>query len=227
MSVSCEVIKDLLPLYHDSVCSAESRAMVEEHLKGCRSCGEVLNAISDELARPVNMVDEAKPIKAMQNILQKAKKKSVIKGAAITILVFAVLIGGFLGLTEWRFIPVPVDLLKVSNVCQLSDGRILYHLDVADNNDLRFIEFVTNEDGAFYMIPKRAILESKRTSEIGLFNGYLTFDAALDVADQQGHGVEITSVYIGPERDGILIWEKGMELPAASEELERGFSVYN
>ncbi|MCL2002954.1 MAG: zf-HC2 domain-containing protein [Oscillospiraceae bacterium] len=224
MNVSCEVIKDLLPLYHDSVCSAESRAMVEEHMKGCRSCGEVLNAISEELARPVNAVEEAKPIKAMQAILLKAKKKSVMKGVAMTILVFAVLIGGFLGLTQWRFIPVPVDLLKVSNVCRLSDGRILYHLDVADNKDLRVIKFATTEDGAFYMIPKRAVLESRRTSEIGLFKGYLTFDVALDGANQQ-YGVEIMSVYIGSEGDGILIWEKGMELPPASEELESAFGI--
>ncbi|MCL2084550.1 MAG: zf-HC2 domain-containing protein [Oscillospiraceae bacterium] len=225
MSVSCEIIKDLLPLYHDNVCSAESRAMVEGHMKECRSCGEVLSAIAEELARPVNAADEAKPIKAMQAILRKAKKKSVIEGAAITILIFAVLIGGFLGLTQWRFIPVPVDLLNVSGVCRLSDGRILYHLDVADNKELRFIEFVITEDGAFYMIPKRAVLESKRTSEIGLFSGYLTFDAALDGANQQGYGVKITSVYIGPEGDGILIWEKGMELPAAGEELEAAFGT--
>gem|GEM_PF-468467 len=225
MSVSCEIVKDLLPLFHDNVCSAESRAMVEEHMKGCRSCSEVLNAISEELAHPINAVDEAKPIRAMQAVFQKAKKKSVIKGAAITILIFAVLIGGLLGLTQWRIIPVPVELLEVSNVCLLSDGRILYHLNVADNKDLRFIEFVTTEDGAFYMTPKRAVLESKRTLEIGLFRGYLTFDAAVAIANQRGSGVEITSVYIGAEGEGILIWEKGMELSPASEELEAAFGI--
>ena len=33
MKVPCSVIRDLLPLYHDSVCSPESSAMVEEHMK--------------------------------------------------------------------------------------------------------------------------------------------------------------------------------------------------
>ena len=38
MKVSCEIIKDLLPLYHDGVCSNESRQMVEEHLSECEKC---------------------------------------------------------------------------------------------------------------------------------------------------------------------------------------------
>ena len=30
--VSCEIIKDILPLYYDNVCSDDSKRMVEEHL---------------------------------------------------------------------------------------------------------------------------------------------------------------------------------------------------
>ncbi|HEY2493544.1 MAG TPA: zf-HC2 domain-containing protein [Paenibacillus sp.] len=36
--ISCEIIKDLLPLYYDEVCSKESVAIVEEHLAACQSC---------------------------------------------------------------------------------------------------------------------------------------------------------------------------------------------
>ena len=35
---SCELIKDLLPLYVDDVCSEESRKMVTEHLASCGNC---------------------------------------------------------------------------------------------------------------------------------------------------------------------------------------------
>ena len=35
-----EIVMDLLPLYHDGVCSAASRAAVEEHLKECEVCRE-------------------------------------------------------------------------------------------------------------------------------------------------------------------------------------------
>ena len=38
MKTSCEVVKDLLPLYHDEACSPGSKALVEEHLGECTDC---------------------------------------------------------------------------------------------------------------------------------------------------------------------------------------------
>ena len=38
MNIPCSIVKDLLPLYHDSVCSDETKRAVEEHLKTCPSC---------------------------------------------------------------------------------------------------------------------------------------------------------------------------------------------
>ena len=40
-----EIILDLLPLYHDGVCSEKSRAAVEEHLKACETCRAALAAM--------------------------------------------------------------------------------------------------------------------------------------------------------------------------------------
>ena len=33
-----DIVQDLLPLYHDGVCSDKSRAAVEEHLQTCEAC---------------------------------------------------------------------------------------------------------------------------------------------------------------------------------------------
>ena len=38
MKLSCKVIEDMLPMYYDGVCSDESAALVEEHLKECPEC---------------------------------------------------------------------------------------------------------------------------------------------------------------------------------------------
>ena len=40
--ISCEVARDLLPLYCDDVCSQESRILIEEHLKNCSDCDALL-----------------------------------------------------------------------------------------------------------------------------------------------------------------------------------------
>ena len=35
---ACNIIRDLMPLYHDSAISAESRRLVREHLRTCPDC---------------------------------------------------------------------------------------------------------------------------------------------------------------------------------------------
>ena len=52
MKLSCNVARDLLPLYHDGVCSDESRALVEEHLDGCPDCAGILKELQGEVELP-------------------------------------------------------------------------------------------------------------------------------------------------------------------------------
>lgn len=225
MKISCEIIKDLLPLYYDDVCSKETRALVEEHILECVTCKEELSKISKEFDYSQVKPDDSKPIKAIAAAWKKGKAKAFVKGTVIALVVCVLLLGGFLGLTQRRIIPVSSELFEVSDVCQLSDGRIVYHLYVNDDRDLHFIKFTTNTDGSYYHTPYRAIIEGKRSMENGLYNDYHMIDVAENNAYQQayGDGIEITSCFIGSEDDSILIWEKGMELPPASEELEKLF----
>ena len=42
--ISCDIIQDMLPLYYDEVCSADSRKMIEEHgERGCRLYDKLCN----------------------------------------------------------------------------------------------------------------------------------------------------------------------------------------
>jgi len=61
MKISCDIIRDLLPLYADEACSDESRRMVEDHLQECPDCGRVLDRlksseIEEDLKREKNDV---------------------------------------------------------------------------------------------------------------------------------------------------------------------------
>ena len=57
MKMDCDVIRDLLPLYSDNICSESSRKLVEEHCAECVECSEMLKAMSAEL--PENAVSSA------------------------------------------------------------------------------------------------------------------------------------------------------------------------
>ncbi|MCL1802638.1 MAG: zf-HC2 domain-containing protein [Eubacteriaceae bacterium] len=93
MRVSCEVIKDLLPLCHDGVCSNDSKAMVEEHLAECENCKAELQAM-DEIIPMRNTgqnLREAESIKQLSKKWRKGMLKSFLKGALITVAALVVL----------------------------------------------------------------------------------------------------------------------------------------
>jgi len=46
--LDCNVIKDMLPLYFDNVCSEQTRALVEIHLEGCEECRRCAEAMGKE-----------------------------------------------------------------------------------------------------------------------------------------------------------------------------------
>ncbi|MCL2077325.1 MAG: zf-HC2 domain-containing protein [Oscillospiraceae bacterium] len=225
MNVPCEVIKDLLPLYHDDVCSAESRVLVEKHIAECDSCKETLGAISDEMERPVNAEDEAKPIKAIETVFKKSKAKSFIKGVLIAVLTCGLFAGVLVIFTSWKITTVSAEMIDVTDVYQLSDGRIAYRFNILDDKDLNTMYFITTESGEYHIIPRRSIIEGKRDPDLNLMNRYHTIDVEeMNDYYRKGDfdGLQITSIYIGPPGGGVKIWEEGAQLPPASEEMEKG-----
>ena len=107
MKISCEIIKDLLPLYHDGVCSNDSRSMVKEHIAYCDTCKAELQALDDELQFPIKNAEqnlnEAEAVKKLSRRWKKGMRKSLLKGILITILIIALIF-----LVLYSFIDVKV-----------------------------------------------------------------------------------------------------------------------
>ena len=89
MKLPCSIIRDLLPLYHDSVCAPETAAAVEEHLAGCEPCQEVYHNLQDE--KKLALVPLAPPpgVCALQRVKRRFRKKY----AAIVLGVLALCAG--------------------------------------------------------------------------------------------------------------------------------------
>ena len=74
MLYPCGIIKDLLPLYVDHVCNAESKTAVEYHLAECENC----KSYYEQIKSGENFIEEAKnPTEDLQmvNRLKSIKKK--------------------------------------------------------------------------------------------------------------------------------------------------------
>ena len=81
MKTSCDVIRDLLPLYADDACSQDSRRMVDEHLAECPGCAGMLKRLRD------NKVEEDLQ-QEKQDVIQygarKFRRRSATVGSAVS-----------------------------------------------------------------------------------------------------------------------------------------------
>ncbi len=85
-------MEDLLPMYHDGVCSKESAAFIEEHLKECSRCSRMLSQLRSEIEISKEQVDDLKPLQEIQKQWTKSKRVSKRKGICITLAALLVII---------------------------------------------------------------------------------------------------------------------------------------
>ncbi|MDF2936625.1 MAG: hypothetical protein K0Q90_1998, partial [Paenibacillaceae bacterium] len=86
MKLSCDVIQDLLPLYHDGVCSQASKALVEEHLASCELCKSELQATSAAITmnQTEHNLKEAETLQRLSKRWKKGMFTSLLKGVLFT-----------------------------------------------------------------------------------------------------------------------------------------------
>lgn len=83
--LKCEIVRDLLPLYEDGICSEESKREIEEHLKKCEACREELKTYSQQIVE-VTGVREKQALDQFQKKLKKNTKKKVVLAVLLTLL---------------------------------------------------------------------------------------------------------------------------------------------
>lgn len=94
-NINCEIVKDLLPLYHDNVVSDTTAIAVEEHLNNCEECSKEYDNLCTELIATLSNEE-----KGVKTLLKSIKHKGLIKGIIIAVLCIAVLISSFYVLTQ-------------------------------------------------------------------------------------------------------------------------------
>ena len=119
----CNVIKDLLPLYADEVCSEDSKEMVEEHLASCKDCTQELEDYRYNTGLPEVSADVA-----IKKFKKKMSKKNLIKIAVSVVICVAVLLGGIYTLFIPEFtVPYSEDLMTAKIPV---DGGIDVHVNL-------------------------------------------------------------------------------------------------
>ena len=81
MNKHCEIVRDLLPLYADDVCSAASKNIIEEHLRECPECAAVLEKLrSHEIEE--DLAEEKEQV--IRHQAKQFKRRSATVGSVVS-----------------------------------------------------------------------------------------------------------------------------------------------
>lgn len=93
MKYSCDLIRDLLPLYCDQVCSQDSAEAVQEHINCCEECKNIYIGIQQSITMDRSKY-EKQQFASIQAVKKKIKRRNTIFASAgmITGIIFVIIV---------------------------------------------------------------------------------------------------------------------------------------
>ena len=226
--MNCKIVQDLLPLYHDGVCSEESRAAVEEHLAGCESCRQQLTDMDAPLPAAEKKAEEDTAV--VERIAREWRRlwRRALLTCAVVVAVLS--LGGFAICYSVTQCKVPMDSGDYAylNTCVLESGEIC--VEAGLNKACRNTIYFEKEEDGHHLCIHRPLLPLN----IFLSRSDLMFPEDLAVVrwkfDPRCYSSgRPENVYFGEGEDSILLWSKedGYAVPAATETEEAFWSDWS
>lgn len=146
MKITCDIIRDLLPLYVDDVLSEDSRMLVKTHIQACDDCKNIYEALRHDLDNASTdcgfseqNIEETKPLKRIRKQIKQRNAKLAILVATLSLIV------GFIGFelgANYDAFYVPYEKSGIV----MTDGKMYVHEDYSgryiihnDNGGVAFI----------------------------------------------------------------------------------------
>ena len=230
--MNCGIILDLLPLYHDGVCSPESRAEVEAHLKTCpwlpggpgghgrAAAGGEAHPAGRRGGGPVSLPNLGEG-KTAGLVERGPHRRGGMRGAGRTL-------GG--GYAAVRLFRGPGEDRDYRCAAALRRTDFLYHFKIDDDRNLRLLQFEFEEvDGVgnMYYVPSRALYTEKRQSpSLADSDRYLDLGGSRRLGPDSWNGRRDHPGLVRPGETPFCSGRRGMDLPAASaaDEAEWSYS---
>lgn len=136
MKYPCCLMQDLLPLYHDGVCSKESKNLIEAHLRECSSCMAFYTSLceADEcITTPQNTELEMKKASSLRAVKKSIRRKQILV-VFLAFALFAVLLFSAIG-----FLKNDEQIISYKNNLSVSmvDGSLIGRLQGNQANHLK------------------------------------------------------------------------------------------
>lgn len=234
--VPCSIIRDLLVLYEDDVCSVESRKMIEEHIKDCEECRSIYEKSGQKL--PEIYVEEEKGSRILEKAFAKMSRKVTLRSVIAGIIVVLLL---FIARQTWELCVkdnlnrVPSEDIEVTELYELSNGDIwctfeadkeVLHMNADEikvPEEYREKDYKEGWQELYFQYPhfgddpqSRDLDAAKKVSVLFPAKGVEKWDGIQEVTHERS-----AIYYTGTGKDDRkLIWKEGQSIDSASREIE-------
>lgn len=232
MNKECELIKDILPLYVDEVCSEESKKLVDEHLATCKDCKKEAEQMKSNLELPLN--SDGSDVKGFKKFVQKKIWLKVIMIAIV--LCIGLVAANWIITTHYSEIWPKVDEEGIKSCVEVVDlnGEFYLHQDdlfgfgeimfISSDEEYEdgVIKFYLGEQGLNTLDPRgmaRMWQMNEKYSRIpGIFDEKMEEDF-IEEGDCLKKEDVTKIVYCHKNgKEVATLWEKGDKLPVVGEE---------
>ena len=141
MKNECSIVRDLLPLYAESMVSPETASFMEEHLKDCEHCRKEYERLKAPCAVPAK--NDAAPLLMLQKKMAAKRLRTIVLTAVFAV---ALLVSAFAVLDAPVYLPYTEELLAVEPVGE-NGLQITFDPSVTDFN---YTVYQDPDGGNFY-----------------------------------------------------------------------------
>lgn len=149
--INCEVVKDLLPLYADEICSESSRELVKEHIADCENCRQELEDYRYNTGLPE--IDEKEAIKKFSKKIKNSNLKKIVISV---VLCLCVILGSAWALFVPEFIVPYSDGLLEAKIPTDGGIDVWVNLDNYKNIDF-WAEYKENDEIDVYLTVRQNV----------------------------------------------------------------------
>lgn len=134
VKIPCEIIRDLLPLYQDDICSEKSRTAIEEHIKECESCRKYLKKMEGEIPIETDRIESTdEEWKGFREFSEKVSRKlngRIVMACGVVFLICMMLTVVLCSdaFQSYHLSKIAAEDIKAEEVYQLKDGRLYIHV---------------------------------------------------------------------------------------------------
>ncbi len=187
--ISCNAVRDLLPLYIDGVVSEETRSEVEKHLNECSECKNEYVLLKKEVVLPANPDLHSESANALKTMKHKLTKKKIAISVVSVLVTLALVIAGYFVVSEVGPVHnyVYPEMHAVVNNIQSDDWQpVMLYRDSAGAETTSTFVF----DSVFYN--KKIVNDGNSDSEVVIrvldVNGNIVID---NLEVQPGHSASL------------------------------------